>query len=256
MRRFLVARAWLRRIAATCLVLGAAGVLAAGCGGGSSASGDRGALGASATITKARAVAYAHAVNLRATDVPEMSPGSPERTAPTPKRSTFEFVRCYGGVSPGRVVLQMHSPEFSVGHGARSQLEESEVEVWPTSGLAAHNFAANHTARYRACFVRFREAENKNLNKGRAGKVLYGPLTVSALPAPLPGVAQSFGFRIAQSLLRDGQLRLRIYHDVFGFLVGPAEVELQATGFSRPVPSATEKRLLSLLYSRANANKL
>jgi hypothetical protein len=208
------------------------------------------------SITKARAVAYAHAVNLRSTDVPEMSTSSPEGVVPAPKRSTFEFSRCYGGVSPVRRVLKSHSPEFSVGHGAQSQLEESEVEVWPTPGLAARNFAANHTSRYRACLVRFQEANNKNLNKERAGQLQYGPLTVSPLPDPLPGVDGSFGLRIAQSLLRGGQVRAQIYHDVFGFLSGPAEIELTATGFTTPVPSATEQRLLSLLYSRAQAHVL
>jgi hypothetical protein len=59
-----------------------------------------------------------------------------------------------------------------------------------------------------------------------------------------------------QSLLRGGRVRLRIYHDVFGFLSGPAEIELTATGFTTPVLSATEQRLLALLYSRAQAHVL
>lgn len=244
---------WVRRITATLLVLGAASGLAAGCGG-SSASGDGGALGASAPITRAQAIAYAHAVNLRAADIPEMSTSSPEGVAPTPRHPTF--ARCYGGVSPARRVLKIHSPEFAAGRGAQSQTEASEVEVWPTPSLAARNIAANHTSRYRACFLRFQEGANKNLNKGRAGQLLYGPLTVSSLPDLLPGVDGSYGLRITQSLLRGGQVHLHIYHDVFGFLSGPAEIELTATGLSKPVPLATEKRLLSLLYSRAQAHAL
>jgi len=51
-------------------------------------------------------------------------------------------------------------------------------------------------------------------------------------------------------------VRARIYHDVFTFVWGAAEIELEATGFSRPVPSATETRLLMALLSRAKANQL
>ena len=253
--RILAVRVSVLRIAAALLVLAMTSGLAAGCGG-SSALGDGGALSAGAPITKARAIAYAHAVNLRAADVPEMSISSPEGATPLPKRPAFEFAHCYGGVSPAHLLLKMHSPEFSVGRGAHSQLEESEVEVWPTPALAVSNFAANHTSRYRACLMRFQEADNKDLNKGRAGQLHYGPLTVSALPDPLPGVEASFGLRIVQSLLRGGQIRHRIYHDILGFLSGPVEIELKATGFSRPVPLATEQRLLSLLYSRAEAHAL
>jgi hypothetical protein len=42
-----------------------------------------------------------------------------------------------------------------------------------------------------------------------------------------------------------------VYLDELGFVAGPAEVSVTATGFSRPVTTATERRLLSLLYSRA-----
>lgn len=47
-----------------------------------------------------------------------------------------------------------------------------------------------------------------------------------------------------------------VYRDMLGFLDGPAEVVLIATGFSHPVASATEKRLISLLYQRATAHRL
>jgi hypothetical protein len=45
--------------------------------------------------------------------------------------------------------------------------------------------------------------------------------------------------------------RTHAYFDAFGFVRGPAEVSLTATGYSSPVPSATEQRLLSLLYGRS-----
>jgi hypothetical protein len=73
---------------------------------------------------------------------------------------------------------------------------------------------------------------------------------------PLPGVSESYLRTIAEPLLRGTRIRLYIYHDIFSFVSGPAEVEMEATGFARPVPSATEERLLLLLLDRAKANKL
>jgi hypothetical protein len=239
------------RIVATWLVLGAASGLAAGCGGSRSVIAEGETISASPPIAKPLAIAYARAVNLRASDVPEMGINSSEGEAPSPKRSALEFARCYGGVSPERRVVGIHSPEFTSGRATQSKLVESESEVMPTPGLAARNNAANRSSRERACFVDFQEAFNKQRNKQRARQLLYGPSTVSPLPNPLPGVNGSFGRRTATVLLRGRQIYLRIYKDVFGFVYGPAEITLRATGFSRPVPSKTEQRLLLLLYHRA-----
>ena len=51
--------------------------------------------------------------------------------------------------------------------------------------------------------------------------------------------------------------RSNYYEDFFAFVVGSTVITLNATGDPHPVPAATERRLLSLLYSRAEAhNKL
>jgi len=42
---------------------------------------------------------------------------------------------------------------------------------------------------------------------------------------------------------------------LLGFVVGRAVIVLNTKGDSHPFPSATEGRLLSLLYSRAEAQK-
>lgn len=243
------------RIIAAWLVLGAAGGLAAGCGGSSGASAASATPQTSAPITRAQATAYAHAVNLRAADVPEMSTSLPEGAAPAPKRSAFELARCYGGVSPARRIIKVHSPAFLAGHAVQSQLVESRVEVWPTPGLAARNNAAYLSSRGRACFLRSLEALHKKLNKQRAGQLQFGPSRVATVANPLSGVSRSFLRTIVESRLRGGQIRLHIYHDIFTFISGAAEIELEAIGFTRPLPSATEERLLLLLLSRAKANK-
>jgi hypothetical protein len=241
--------------AATWCALVVAGSTLAGCGGGSGTSA-AGASQTSAPITKAKAVAYADAVNLGAGDVPGMSIEAPKGEDPAPARPAFEFARCFGGVSPAGRIVKIHSPVFSAGRAAHAQLVEASVEVWPTPGLAARNTATFLSPRGRACFLRFREASNRQLNQRGAGWLQRGRPTVATVPNPLPGVSQSFLRTIAQPLLRGGRIRLYLYHDVFTFISGPAEIELDATGFSHPVPSATEKRLLLLLLSRAKANKL
>jgi len=43
---------------------------------------------------------------------------------------------------------------------------------------------------------------------------------------------------------------------MLGFIHGPAQVYLLATGWESPARSSTEHRLLSLLYTRAEAHKL
>ncbi len=43
------------------------------------------------------------------------------------------------------------------------------------------------------------------------------------------------------------------YHDIIGFVCGPAEIGLTAAWFSRQVEPQTERRLLKMLYRRASA---
>ena len=236
-----------------CAFVLASGLLG-GCGGGTGSSSPP-ASQSNAPITKARASTYARAVNLRTADVTGLeSFGSQEREAPAPKRSAVEFARCFGGPSPTRTVIATESPQFGSPRAVparRAQFEESRVSVWPTPRLAARNDAAYESPRGRACFLRFLEASRKQLYGLR-----HGPPAIATVPISLPGVTQSFLRTEALPLLRGGRVLTHIYHDVFTFVSGPAEVELESTGFSHPVPTATDERLLSRLLSRATENKL
>lgn len=241
--------------AAWCALLGVGGVLA-GCGASSGASAVSTPPRAATAVTRARAVAYADAVNLRAGDLPEMAVEGPAGEVPPPKRSAFEFAHCFGGVRPDRWTVKIHSEEFTAGRAAQFQLVQSRVEVWPTPALAARNNATYLSSRGRSCFVHYLEAFHARLNKQRPEQLQYGPLTVATVPNPLPGVSRSFLRTIAETRLRGRQVRLHIFHDIFTFISGPAEVELEATGFSRPVSSATEERLVLLLLGRAKEKAL
>jgi hypothetical protein len=248
-----------QRLAVTMLVFATYSALVAGCGGTSTTTAtDSGSVLAPNTpITRALAIAYAHAVNLRAADVPAMSgAGSAEgelAQTPSRSRSNTEFARCYGGVSPSARLVKIHSPEFAAGPAAQSQIVRSTVEVWPTAALAARNNAAYFSSRGQRCFLRYFEAARQQL-KRRDPKLHLGPLRVATVAAPLPDASDGRLRTVNDD--RDGHVRIHIYHDIFTFIVGPAEIELEAVGFSNPVPSASEERLLSLLLKRATADKL
>lgn len=185
----------------------------------------------------------------------EFSEGEDQETGDR-EQAGAAFLNCYGGVSPSRRLVKIRSPEFTAGHGAQSTAVESRVEVWPTAALNARNNATYFSSRGRACFLRFLTATHKQLNKQRAGKLLFGPLRIATLANPLPGASHSYLRTIAETLVRGKRVRAHIYHDIFTFISGSAEIELEATGYSRPVPAATEERLLLLLVGRASAGKL
>lgn len=243
-----------KRPALTMLVLATCSVLAAGCGASSNTtSTNSGAVSSSTQLTRTSASAYAHAVNLRATDVPGMSAGSPEGELPhTPssERSNAAFTRCFGGVSASARLVKIHSPEFSAGRAAQSQIVRSTVEVWPTATLVARNNAAYFSSRGQRCFLHYSQAARRQLER-RDPKLKLGPLRIATVAAPLPGTSDGRLRTIDDA--RDGHVRIHIYHDIFTFIYGPAEIELEATGFSKPVSTATEERLLSLLLERAKA---
>ena len=128
------------------------------------------------------------------------------------------------------------------------------MSIWPTPSLAARNYASYDSPRGRACFLRFLEASREQLDKQG---FRHGPPAVATVSITLPGVTQSFLRTDAVPLLRrSGRVLIHIYHDTFTFISGRAEVELEATGFSHPVPATTEERLLSALLSRAQASKV
>jgi hypothetical protein len=245
-------------------LLAASTCLCAGCGAGHESAAHSPAVpargrahSARAAITKAQAVAYAHAVNLRATDVPGMTSNSSEGEVPgvSPNgASSAEFVHCYGGVSPARRVVKMHSPQFSAGRAAEYRSLESRVEVWPSSSLAVRNNSAYQSARGRRCFLRFLRADNTQLNEQRSGRLQLGPVRVSTVAYPLPGGSHSYRRTVSESLVRGRRVRVHIDHEIFTFLRGPAEVELIATRVSDPFSPVTQGRLVLALLNRAETS--
>jgi hypothetical protein len=211
----------------------------------------------SGPITRAQAVAYAHAVNLQPGDLSGFTNSGSETEAPKPGRLALEESRCSGSVSPTRRIAQIESTEFSAGHSIYSELMKSTVEIWPTPALVASNNNPSRKSRARACFVHFLNALHKRTNRERKGRLQIGPFTITTVPNPLPGVGHSFLTTINETrLLRTGAIRAHIYRDIFGFTTGPAEVDLEAIGFGHPVATSTEARALQLLVDRATAHAI
>jgi hypothetical protein len=77
---------------------------------------------------------------------------------------------------------------------------------------------------------------------------------MSPLPGrPILGLRRAGHFWIAPHGARGV---INFYSDQFGFVIGRVLVTLDTYGAPNPVRVATERRLLSLLYSRAKAYKL
>jgi hypothetical protein len=208
-----------------------------------------------ASITKAQAVAYARAINLRLGDVRGMTiTGPAEREGSRGQHSSGELERCVGSASPGQQLIDIGSPTFGRGGALEQSQVSSGVTVLSSAAVAAREFAAIRSARGRACIARFARRE---FSHESSGLLHYRAIARAKLTAPVAGIGESFGLRFTVTFLatRTGH-RFHLYLDFLGFLEGPAEISLNTSGFTRPVSAATERRLFSTLYRRAQAHKL
>ena len=209
--------------AAICALLVAGGLC--GCGSAQGSSAD------TAAVTEAAGGrAFASAVNIRVRDLSGAEVAAPESVDPSRGAGVLAFARCDGGVIPKRVVLEARSTLLAAGRG--SLLVRSRVTLWPSEALASRNFAAFASELGSRCELR------------------YGGTSVSRLRVALPGGVYARGLRVA--VPSQGKHTGEIgYHDIVGFVCGPAEIVLTAAGFSRPVQPQTERLLLAMLYRRA-----
>jgi hypothetical protein len=210
--------------AATCALL-LAGVLC-GCGGARGSS-----MGTAAVTAAAGGRVFANAVNIRVADLPGAEAAAPKGAGPSPGAAALAFARCDGGVSAKRVVLDARSTLLSAGRG--SLLVRSRVTLWPSETLASRNLAAFASELGSRCELR------------------YGGTSVSRLSVALPGGARALGLRVAVPSRSEHASEIA-YHDIIGFVCGPAEIVLTAAGQSRPVEPQTERQLLRVLYQRAS----
>jgi hypothetical protein len=224
-------------------VLAATGLLLAGC------SGAHSAATRNAPLTKAQAVAYARAVNLRASDMPGMTQTAPEGPS-NESRSSEELRRC-AGLGPEHGIVDIHSATFQGPESVGYEKVRSGVTVQPTPALASEGIAAAASPRGRACIAHFAQSQYSGKE---ANGVRLGQVGVTSLP-----VSSGHGFKtvgvqvtIHTTVTRgSGSVPVIFYLDLLGFALGPAEVDLLAQGAPEPFPRATEERLMSTLMGRA-----
>jgi hypothetical protein len=142
---------------------------------------------------------------------------------------------CAGAAGARKAVASVQSPLFT----RSAWLARSAVRVLPSDALALADVSALATPRGRACLTPRRV------------------VTVTWLPVAVPHGHRAVGLR-AVIQVRNGPSKPQFwfYIDEFDFAVGPAEVRLGTGSGEKPPPAAAERKLLSLLYSRAEAHKL
>jgi hypothetical protein len=256
----------MRRPAVTVLLLGACCSLAACGSGGRAASATvaratvttpiaTGAAQASGAVAKSlakrQAIAFAHAVNLTATDVPGFKAAAKhEHETPAEKRLEGELARCAGAPSPRDQLAEVNSKEFGREAQGVVQSVHSGVSVERTPAQAAKELASVRSARGRRCLLRYIDLLFKS---HRHGGVRVSPVSISSGSPSAPGTAGSFAWRIKTAITSRG-VRIPFSVDLAGFVYGPAEVTLSSFGLPEPLPAAMEEHLFALLLERAKAH--
>jgi hypothetical protein len=245
------------------VVLVAGGVTIAAAGSGS----------ASTSITKAQAVAFAQAVNLRAGDVRGLIVSGASHVAKGPLGGQGETC---GIAAPVGTVAGMSSRTFErlgehtsvsriYSQGVASVVYVMQSTAQASGEIAAVDAGANNPAivgclKHGFESVRF-EGEHEagaGVGKPTGGPPIFSHVEVSAPHSPA-GAVQADGLEIkAHSAIkvRGTKGPFNFYEDWLGYAVGPAVIMLVDTGTPHPFPAATERRLLALLYGRAEAHKL
>jgi hypothetical protein len=207
------------RFIITSLVLAATAVVVGGCGRSDHSS-----------ARNAQVLALARAVNLRSTDVPEMRvTGS---NALIPLNGSGSSMRCAGGKGAPPIVSRAFV--------ARTWEIFSYVVPMHSEASAARYVSALDTSRRRSCFVPEVESSPSP--------------SVTRLSAALPSGQRYVGVRVVTPPPNRQSERLHI--DTFLFASGPTVVGLIALSGDTAPPRSAERRLLSLLYSRAQAHRL
>jgi hypothetical protein len=128
----------------------------------------------------------------------------------------------------------------------------SGVYYFKSEALAREYLTVAHSPQFAACVKTV--ASNGAKAVTREGSKVAEPMFIdphlSTLPVSLPGV-QTYGLRLATHPPLGGPGRSEAYTDFLSFVKGDAVITLTAIGQSRPFPAGSERRLLSLLYTRA-----
>jgi hypothetical protein len=209
--------------------------------------------------THAQALAFAHAVNLTAADVPGFTPSAKnEHESPTEQRLQQQLRGC-GGAAGSRALghtrgtlVEASSPDFTLRRGILELTVSSEVSVAHTSAEAAAMLSTIRSPRVRACFTRYLSELLKSQHY--SGATVVG-VSIDAGTPPAHGTTGGFAWRVTATLAIRG-IHLSFYFDILGFVYGPAKVTLTSSGTVRPFPSSAQEQLYSQLLTRAKQHRV
>ena len=202
---------------------------------------------------KARALALAQAVNLRAGDVPGFTAAAKERKPPTAaaQQASAELQRCEGSGAKSQPIANVGSPSFKRGGASvAQQTVSSSVMVARSAAIASSELDEIGSAHGRSCLIRYLGQLFSGLT---ASGAKIAPVSIAHGTPPAPSGGGSFGLRVSTALVVRS-VRVPFYLDILGFVHGATEVTLQSSGIPVPFPAAAEQQLYTLLLSRAKAH--
>jgi hypothetical protein len=247
----------MHRTASALLALAATAMLLSGCGSSSHASSVGAPVGADKPIPSPQAVTYADAVNLRAGDVPGLQQAHLKPRAETSDGPFGAAIDgCESAAARAGVVIGITSQRY-VHLSSPLQSVGSGVYYFNSEALAREYLTAAHNPRFAACVktVASNGAKAGTREVSKVAEPMFNEPRLSTLPASLPGVP-AYGLRLATHPSRAGPGRSEAYTDFLSFVKGDAVIMLTAIGQTHPFPAARERRLLALLYNRAEAHSL
>jgi hypothetical protein len=218
--------------------------------------------------SRAQAIAYAHAVNLRGYHVPRMSEIA--REGPASDRDYWEgLAHCTGELRATRAVAAIRSPLFRDERGDRYEVVYSTVVVFADTALADRYFAALAAPRARSCIVRaFRRRSPSSAVFGGAGASLsmsLASIAAAPLATPVPSsyrvgvpyratalrLAMQAGYRTHSGR----RAKLPLFIRGYAFTAGRAVVELTSLALPQELSAASQSYLEATLVGRAEASE-
>ena len=204
--------------------------------------------------TRARALAFARAVNLTQADLPGFTATEQHASSSARERQLERQMLSCTGLSGGgkKIIVEQGSKDFRYKRQIVDLSVSSEVSVAASAADAASMLKALHSAHIRSCFSGYL---THVLQGEHVSGATSGGVTIQSGTPPAPGTSGSFGWRVTATFIVHG-IKLPIYLDFLGFVDGPSEVTLLSSGLLRPFPAAAQQHLFTLLLARAKAHAL
>lgn len=259
------------RALAALVAICCAATLGLGCGGDAA---DSGSGASEEALAKVRASDYARAVNLHASDVPyfEPVPDDEEEDEGESRRRDRELERCVGVGDVGDPLTEVKSAAYGTQSPGELLQVSSEVEVVADAEEAARQLRLLRSRRAERCLQRIYVSA---LEEEDSSTAEVSNASLSHLPFPSAGISGGFAIRFSASVTVYGsnselsayrpgsqdevaqaaKSTVKVYVDILGFVVGPAEVTLSATGAPAPVNRNLESSLLGVLHERATEGR-